>query len=129
MKRFSFLSRDDSSRLKQRTTRKTQSAPCLTVDQVLALIKVSRVYFPVTSRHESGLANVTAGVDFLVQVAPLDEVQREVEGLLSRADGPDLQPSVGLLASALVSRSLANPAFYTSNILVQLVRTQFLCHR
>lgn len=64
-----------------------------------------------------------------MQTAPLEEVQKEVEGFLSRADGPDLQPSVGQLASALVSRSLANPAFYASNVLVQLVRTQFLCHR
>lgn len=62
-----------------------------------------------------------------MQTAPLEEVQKEVEGFLSRADG--LQLSAGQLASALVSRSLANPTFYPSDILVQLVRTQFLCHR
>uniref|UniRef100_A0A674MAC7 Nucleolar protein 11 n=1 Tax=Takifugu rubripes TaxID=31033 RepID=A0A674MAC7_TAKRU len=81
-------------------TRKTQSTPCLTVEKVLELIKT----------------------------APLEEVQKEVEELLSHADSQDLQFSVGHLASALVSRSLANPSFYTSDILVQLVRTQFLCH-
>lgn len=64
-----------------------------------------------------------------MQTAPLEEVQKEVEGFLSRAHGPDLQLSVGQLASALVSRSLANAAFYAPNVLVQLVRTQFLCHR
>ncbi|TWW59473.1 Nucleolar protein 11-like [Takifugu flavidus] len=84
----------------QRATRKTQSTPCLTVEKVLELIKT----------------------------APLEEVQKEVEELLSHADSQDLQFSVGHLASALVSRSLANPSFYTSDILVQLVRTQFLCH-
>ncbi|XP_003978257.2 nucleolar protein 11-like isoform X1 [Takifugu rubripes] len=85
---------------KTRATRKTQSTPCLTVEKVLELIKT----------------------------APLEEVQKEVEELLSHADSQDLQFSVGHLASALVSRSLANPSFYTSDILVQLVRTQFLCH-
>uniref|UniRef100_A0A674NCT2 Nucleolar protein 11 n=1 Tax=Takifugu rubripes TaxID=31033 RepID=A0A674NCT2_TAKRU len=64
----------------------------------------------------------------LTSTAPLEEVQKEVEELLSHADSQDLQFSVGHLASALVSRSLANPSFYTSDILVQLVRTQFLCH-
>uniref|UniRef100_H3D9E4 Nucleolar protein 11 n=1 Tax=Tetraodon nigroviridis TaxID=99883 RepID=H3D9E4_TETNG len=88
------------TRKTQRATRKTQSAPDLTADQLLQLIKT----------------------------APLEEVQKEVEGFLSRADGPDLQLSAGQLASALVSRSLANPAFYASNVLVQLVHTQFLSH-
>lgn len=64
-----------------------------------------------------------------MQTAPLEVVQKELEGFLSHADGPGLQLSVGQLASALVSRSLANPAFYASSVLVQLVRTQFLCHR
>ncbi|XP_071389047.1 nucleolar protein 11-like [Centroberyx affinis] len=85
---------------KTRTTRKSQSAPSLTVDQVLELIKT----------------------------APVEEVQREVEGLLSRADIQELQPSVGQLASTLVSRSVAEPAFYTPSTLAQLVHTQCLCH-
>uniref|UniRef100_A0A3Q3JXN6 Nucleolar protein 11 n=1 Tax=Monopterus albus TaxID=43700 RepID=A0A3Q3JXN6_MONAL len=65
---------------------------------------------------------------FLIQTAPIEEVQKEVEGLVSRADTQDLQPSVGQLASALVSRSLADPAFYTPATLAQLVHTQCLCH-
>ncbi|XP_036970065.1 nucleolar protein 11-like isoform X2 [Acanthopagrus latus] len=85
---------------KTRTNRKTQSAPSLTVDQVLEFIRT----------------------------APVEEVQREVEGLLSRADIQDLQPLVGQLASMLVSRSLADPAFYTPSTLAQLVHTQSLCH-
>ncbi|KAM9313993.1 nucleolar protein 11-like [Pholidichthys leucotaenia] len=85
---------------KTRTPRKTQTAPTLTVDQVLELIKT----------------------------APVDEVQKEVEGLLSRADLKDLQPSVGQLAAALVSRSLTDPVFYSSSTLVQLVHTRCLCH-
>nr|XP_046265031.1 nucleolar protein 11-like [Scatophagus argus] len=85
---------------KMRTNRKTQSSPSLTIDQVLEIIKT----------------------------APVEEVQKEVEGLLSRADVQDLQPSVGQLASTLVSRSLADPTFYTPSTLMQLVHTQFLCH-
>ncbi|XP_047435597.1 nucleolar protein 11-like [Mugil cephalus] len=85
---------------KTRTTRKTQSAPSLTIDQVLELIKT----------------------------APVAEIQKEVEGLLSRADLLDLQPLVGQLASTLVTRSLADPAFYSPSTLAQLVHTQCLCH-
>lgn len=57
------------------------------------------------------------------------EVQKEVEGLLSRTDVQDLQPSLGQLAAALVSRSLGEEAFYTPSILAQLVQTRCLCHR
>lgn len=66
---------------------------------------------------------------FLVQTAPIEEVQKEVEGLISRVDIQVLQPSVGQLTSTLVSRSLADPAFYTPTTLAQLVHTQCLCHR
>lgn len=66
---------------------------------------------------------------FLLQMAPVEEVQKEVEGLLSRADIQELQASLGQLASTLVSRSLADPAFYTASTLAQLVHTQSLCHR
>ncbi|KAK2815948.1 hypothetical protein Q5P01_026415 [Channa striata] len=85
---------------KTRTSRKTQSTPSLTIDQVLELIKT----------------------------APIEEVQKEVEGLLSRVDIQVLQSSVAQLASALVSRSLADPAFYSPTTLAQLVHTQCLCH-
>ncbi|XP_041837977.1 nucleolar protein 11-like [Melanotaenia boesemani] len=85
---------------KTRTTRKTQSAPNLTVDQVLELIKT----------------------------APQEDVQGEVEGLLFRHDVKDLQPLLGQLASSLVSRSLADPAFYSPSTLAQLVHTKCLCH-
>ncbi|XP_040893279.1 nucleolar protein 11-like [Toxotes jaculatrix] len=85
---------------KTRTNRKTQSTPCLTIDQVLALIKT----------------------------APAEDVQKEVEGFLSRSDIQGLQPSVGQLVSILVSRSLSDPAFYTPSTLAQLVHTQCLCH-
>uniref|UniRef100_A0AAQ5YTM2 Nucleolar protein 11 n=1 Tax=Amphiprion ocellaris TaxID=80972 RepID=A0AAQ5YTM2_AMPOC len=65
---------------------------------------------------------------FLTQTAPVEEVQKEVEGFLSRADLQDLQPSVGQLASTLMSRSLNDPAFYSPSTLAQLVHTQCLCH-
>uniref|UniRef100_A0A4W6FUM2 Nucleolar protein 11 n=1 Tax=Lates calcarifer TaxID=8187 RepID=A0A4W6FUM2_LATCA len=84
----------------QRMSRKTQSTPSLTTDQVLELIKT----------------------------APVEDVEKEVEGLLSRSDIQDLQPSVGQLVSVLVSRSLTDPAFYTPSTLAQLVHTQCLCH-
>lgn len=64
-----------------------------------------------------------------MQTAPLEEVEKAVEGLLSRSDIVDVQPLAGQLASTLVSRSLAEPMFYTSSTLVQLVHTQSLCHR
>nr|XP_020496312.1 nucleolar protein 11 [Labrus bergylta] len=85
---------------KTRTTRKSQSAPSSTFDQVLELIKT----------------------------APAEEIQKEVDGLISRSDMQDLQPSVGQLASALVSRSLNDAAFYTPSTLAQLVHTRSLCH-
>ncbi|XP_033933891.1 nucleolar protein 11-like [Pseudochaenichthys georgianus] len=85
---------------KTRTTRKSQSAPSLTNDQIMEFIKTASVA----------------------------EVQKEVEGLLSRTDVQDLQPSLGQLAAALVSRSLGEEAFYTPSILAQLVQTRCLCH-
>ncbi|XP_038569796.1 nucleolar protein 11-like [Micropterus salmoides] len=85
---------------KTRPNRKSQSAPSLTIDQLLELIKT----------------------------APVEEVQKEVDGLLSRSDIQDLHPLVGQLASTLVSRSLADPSFYTPSALAQLVHTQSLCH-
>ncbi|XP_042341081.1 LOW QUALITY PROTEIN: nucleolar protein 11-like [Plectropomus leopardus] len=85
---------------KTKTTRKSQAAPTFTNEQVLELIKTASV----------------------------EEVQKEVEVLLSRTDIQDLQPSVGQLASTLVSRSLEDPAFYTPSSLAQLVHTRCLCH-
>lgn len=64
-----------------------------------------------------------------MQTAPVEEVQKEVEAVLSRTDIQDLQPSVGQLASTLVSRSLDDAAFYTPSSLAQLVHTRCLCHR
>lgn len=64
-----------------------------------------------------------------MQTAPVAEIQKEVEGFLSRADLQDLQPLVGQLASTLVTRSLADPASYAPSTLAQLVHTQCLCHR
>uniref|UniRef100_A0A3P9MSI3 Nucleolar protein 11 n=1 Tax=Poecilia reticulata TaxID=8081 RepID=A0A3P9MSI3_POERE len=85
---------------KTRTTRKTQSSLSLTIDQVQDLIKT----------------------------APVEEVEKEVQGLLSRQDPKDPQPSLGQLAMALVSRSLADPKFYSSRALTQLVPTRYLSH-
>uniref|UniRef100_A0AAX7TCY1 Nucleolar protein 11 n=1 Tax=Astatotilapia calliptera TaxID=8154 RepID=A0AAX7TCY1_ASTCA len=64
----------------------------------------------------------------LIKTAPVEEIQKEVEGFLTRAEFQDLQPSVGQLALTLVSRSLADPAFYSSSTLAQLVHTRCLCH-
>ncbi|XP_014027744.2 nucleolar protein 11-like [Salmo salar] len=85
---------------KSKLSRKSQSAQALTVDQVLELVKTG----------------------------PVDEVQREVEALVSRGDAQDLQLSVGQLACHLVARSQAETAFYTPVALAQLVQTQCLCH-
>ncbi|NP_001133931.1 nucleolar protein 11-like [Salmo salar] len=88
----------DTRRSKLR--RKSQSAPALTVDEVVELIKTG----------------------------PVEEVQREVEALVSRGEAQDLQLSVGWLARHLVARSQAETAFYTPGSLAQLVQTQCLCH-
>eukprot|EP00063_Salmo_salar_P052909 XP_014027744.1 PREDICTED: nucleolar protein 11-like [Salmo salar] len=85
---------------KSKLSRKSQSAQGLTVDQVLELVKTG----------------------------PVDEVQREVEALVSRGDAQDLQLSLGQLACHLVARSQAETAFYTPVALAQLVQTQCLCH-
>lgn len=116
----------------QRTTRKTLSAPTLTIDQVLELSKVKTFFFlTICSEcvYQICVGIIIEHFNSRMQTAPLEEVQKEVEGLLSRADMQDLQPSVGQLASTLVSRGLADPTFYTSSTLVQLVHTQSLCHR
>ncbi|XP_037112819.1 nucleolar protein 11-like [Syngnathus acus] len=83
-----------------RTSSRSQSSRSLTVEQVLELIKTASV----------------------------EEVQKIVHRLLSRAAIQDLNQSVGQLASSLVSRSLADAAFYTPSTLAQLVHSQFLCH-
>lgn len=49
--------------------------------------------------------------------------------LLSRSDPADLQPLAGMLACNLVTRSLAEPAFDISSMLVQLVQSRNLSHR
>lgn len=110
----------------QRLGRKSQSAPSLTVDQVLELIKVK--FLHISWSQECWRQN-TKYLNLLLQTAPLQEVEKAVEGLLSRSDIVDVQPLAGQLASTLVSRSLAEPMFYTSSTLVQLVHTQSLCHR
>uniref|UniRef100_A0A674BK31 Nucleolar protein 11 n=1 Tax=Salmo trutta TaxID=8032 RepID=A0A674BK31_SALTR len=63
-----------------------------------------------------------------LQTGPVEEVQREVEALVSRGEAQDLQLSVGWLARHLVARSQAETAFYTPGALAQLVQTQCLCH-
>ncbi|XP_028990686.1 nucleolar protein 11-like [Betta splendens] len=83
-----------------KTSRKTLSTSTLSAEQVLELVKT----------------------------APAEEVQTEVEGLLSRLDMQITQPLIAQLASTLVSRSLADAAFYSSSTLAQLVHTQCLCH-
>ncbi|XP_020336746.1 nucleolar protein 11-like [Oncorhynchus kisutch] len=85
---------------KSKLRRKSQSAPALTVDQVLELIKNG----------------------------PVEEVRREVEALVSRGDAQDLQLSVGRLACHLVARSQVETAFYAPGALARLVQTQCLCH-
>ncbi|XP_061681108.1 nucleolar protein 11-like [Syngnathoides biaculeatus] len=85
---------------KLRNARKSQMSPTLTVEQILELIKT----------------------------APVEEVEKQVEGLLSRAETQDMNESLGQLASSLVSRSLADNGFYSTTMLAQLVHTQSLCH-
>uniref|UniRef100_A0A8C5D797 Nucleolar protein 11 n=1 Tax=Gouania willdenowi TaxID=441366 RepID=A0A8C5D797_GOUWI len=73
-------------------------------------------------------SSLASALGKLKQTAPVEEVQEEVERFLSRSDIQGLQPSVGRIASTLVSRSLDDPAFYSSHTLTQLLNTQCLCH-
>uniref|UniRef100_A0A3Q4G8J4 Nucleolar protein 11 n=1 Tax=Neolamprologus brichardi TaxID=32507 RepID=A0A3Q4G8J4_NEOBR len=83
------------------------------------------------TRRTVSWISVFANSEFVIVhtvTAPVEEIQKEVEGFLTRAEFQDLQPSVGQLALTLVSRSLADPAFYSSSTLAQLVHTRCLCH-
>uniref|UniRef100_A0AAX7U335 Nucleolar protein 11 n=1 Tax=Astatotilapia calliptera TaxID=8154 RepID=A0AAX7U335_ASTCA len=83
------------------------------------------------TRRTVSWISVFANCEFVIVhtlTAPVEEIQKEVEGFLTRAEFQDLQPSVGQLALTLVSRSLADPAFYSSSTLAQLVHTRCLCH-
>lgn len=64
-----------------------------------------------------------------LQTASAEDVQREVEGVLTRSDAQNLQQSVSLFVSALVSRSLEESSFYTPSTLARLVHTQCMSHR
>nr|XP_057946739.1 nucleolar protein 11-like [Doryrhamphus excisus] len=99
---FQEESTQPSKRVETRAVRmrRTQSTSDLTVEQVLAHIKTKR----------------------------MDEVEKEVEGLLTRTDTQDMHQWVGQLASSLVSRSMADPAFYTPTTLAQLVHTRCVCY-
>ncbi|XP_063050868.1 nucleolar protein 11-like [Engraulis encrasicolus] len=73
----------------------------------------------------------TISVDQLIEqikTAPEEEVLKGVASFLSKSELPCLQLCVGSLARALVTRCLAEPAFYPHKALVQLVHTQCLCH-
>uniref|UniRef100_A0A3P8VJZ8 Nucleolar protein 11 n=1 Tax=Cynoglossus semilaevis TaxID=244447 RepID=A0A3P8VJZ8_CYNSE len=63
-----------------------------------------------------------------LQTASAEDVQREVEGVLTRSDAQNLQQSVSLFVSALVSRSLEESSFYTPSTLARLVHTQCMSH-
>ncbi|KAJ0050696.1 hypothetical protein NL108_005085, partial [Boleophthalmus pectinirostris] len=83
---------------KARTSRRIQSLPSLSIEQMMELIKTE----------------------------PVKKVQQEVDAFISNT--PDLQLVVGQLASALVSRSLSDLTFYTGGLLSQLVQSRTLCH-
>ncbi|XP_033828317.1 nucleolar protein 11-like [Periophthalmus magnuspinnatus] len=85
---------------KTRMSRRTQSAPSLSIEQILELIKTE----------------------------PVEKVQQEVGAFISSSNTTDLQLVAGRLASALVSRSLADLTFYTGGLLSQLVQSRNLCY-
>ncbi|CAL8333517.1 unnamed protein product [Merluccius merluccius] len=64
----------------------------------------------------------------LIKTATVEVIRKEVEAVLSQADIQGLQPWLGQLAGSLVSRSMADPSFYTPSTLATLVGTRCLCH-
>uniref|UniRef100_A0A3B3ZD70 Nucleolar protein 11 n=1 Tax=Periophthalmus magnuspinnatus TaxID=409849 RepID=A0A3B3ZD70_9GOBI len=64
----------------------------------------------------------------ILQTEPVEKVQQEVGAFISSSNTTDLQLVAGRLASALVSRSLADLTFYTGGLLSQLVQSRNLCY-
>ncbi|XP_072539523.1 nucleolar protein 11-like isoform X2 [Salminus brasiliensis] len=63
-----------------------------------------------------------------IKAGSVEEVQKEVDAFLCGSEQAELQVAAGRLASELVSRCQADPAFYPQAALAQLVETHYLCH-
>ncbi|NXF99607.1 NOL11 protein, partial [Sakesphorus luctuosus] len=73
--------------------------------------------------------NLSVGQHSLnLQDAPTTVLESELRKLMSKAQTPDLQATIGSLVSALANRSKANPRFYPKNVLLQLVETRDLSY-
>ncbi|NXC34229.1 NOL11 protein, partial [Campylorhamphus procurvoides] len=60
--------------------------------------------------------------------APTNVLEGELRKLLSKAQTPDLQATIGSVVSALANRSKANPKYYPQSFLLQLVETRDLSY-
>ncbi|NXF79109.1 NOL11 protein, partial [Sclerurus mexicanus] len=60
--------------------------------------------------------------------APTNVLESEVRKLMSKAQTPDLQATIGSVVTALASRSKTNPKYYPQRFLLQLVETRDLSY-
>uniref|UniRef100_A0A3B3ZD73 Nucleolar protein 11 n=1 Tax=Periophthalmus magnuspinnatus TaxID=409849 RepID=A0A3B3ZD73_9GOBI len=79
-------------------------------------------------RYECPKSCLAIAVGKMRQTEPVEKVQQEVGAFISSSNTTDLQLVAGRLASALVSRSLADLTFYTGGLLSQLVQSRNLCY-
>lgn len=66
---------------------------------------------------------------FFCQTETLEVVQVVVGEFICRASQTDLQLAAGRIALELVSRSQTDGNFYPNSAFLQLLKTQYLCHR
>ncbi|NWI90683.1 NOL11 protein, partial [Pitta sordida] len=60
--------------------------------------------------------------------APTPVLENELRQLMSRAQSPDLQATIGSVVTALTNRCKANPKYYPQNFLLQIVQTRDLSY-
>ncbi|NXA04509.1 NOL11 protein, partial [Sapayoa aenigma] len=60
--------------------------------------------------------------------APTNVLETELRQLMSRAQTPDLQATIGSVVTALTNRCKANPKYYPQNFLLQIVQTRDLSY-
>lgn len=55
--------------------------------------------------------------------------EEELRQLMSKAQMPDFQATIGCVITALVNRCKTNPKYYPQNLLLQIVQTRDLSYR
>ncbi|XP_072207864.1 nucleolar protein 11 [Excalfactoria chinensis] len=85
-------------------------------------------------RSKSAVANVQPGTSkvgqFLLSIkdASTAAIEDELGRLLSKAQTPDFQATIGCVISALINRCKTDPTFYPRNFLVQMIQKRELSY-